>query len=82
MFSEGGAKAHVCGFFLVHRPWSAFLRALHLPSVLYTWERTQGDSCRVGGGVGLALVALGVLMGPVGGSSGEVLPDAHGQTSP
>ena len=60
-FSEGGgAIAQVCAFSLAHASWYVFLIAVHVPDLLlFTWECTQGAVCRVGGGVDLALGAVG-----------------------
>lgn len=61
--------ARFCGFSLAHRSWSVFLRVFCLPfidihSCSYTWKHAQEPAAELGGGgVGLALVALGVPIG-------------------
>lgn len=80
LFLEGGATAQVCNFPLAHRHWPVFHRdscllELVLASALRNiWLQNEGRC-------GFSTQLLGVTVGPLGASSGEVLPEAYGQTS-
>lgn len=82
-FPGGGTVAHVCGFSLAHRAWSVFLSALPVPELALTAALRSAlrKLAAEWGGVRLALVALGLPMGPMRGSSTEVLPEARQLTS-
>lgn len=68
-------------FFSVHCPWPDFPRPLELP-LAAALSSAHREQLRGGGRiVGLALRHCGVLVEPVRRSSGEILPEAPGQTS-
>lgn len=77
-FPKDGTTSQVCGFSLSVDPGLFSVGTLCLLELNFSPPLgAQGAGLRVGGGVGLALGALEVAVGQVGGSSGEVLPAAH-----
>lgn len=72
-FPNGGTTAQICGFFLVHRPWSAFCTCF-LPTRACVGVAQGTRWLQRGRCVVLACHVLGVTVGQLGWSMGEVFP--------
>lgn len=75
-FPNGGTTAQICGFFLVHRPWSAFCTCF-LPTRAcspQSWElHKEPDGCK-GGEVWFWRAMYWGWLGQLGWPMGEVFP--------